>query len=388
MNLLTILLQQFEKARDYFLPHELVKNGNIDVAYRFRLLADMIIICMIVIVFFAVYYPFITHFSWPGSIFSTSFSVILLSFHAFLLMRLRQQKNHAKTAQWLIASVFLAIIFGIIITGGVLNSLTPVFLPLPIIMAFLLIDRRTGLIYSAVTFSVYITLTGLSYRGFEFPQTIPLGNTDDVEILLWLFFSISMLALVIAYDGLSTRLIHQLKFEQEKQTYLATHDSLTDLANRQKFDEQLNEAIHRSSRLGNSVTLLIIDLNKFKPINDSFGHDAGDAILVHVAKQIASTIRTDDLAARIGGDEFAVILQGDKTIKDITALMGRLTQQITSPLRYKNKILTVTASIGIASYPDQTKTEEDLRKAADTAMYAAKKKGKDWMFFNESLDNE
>ncbi len=388
MKLLTILLQQFEKSRDHFLPRELVQNGNIDVAYRFRLLADMIIICMIVISFFAIYYPCITHFSWPGSVFSSSFSAILLSFHAFLLLRLRQQKNHEKTAQWLITSVFLAINFGIIITGGVLNSLTPVFLPLPIIMAFLLINKRTGLIYSAVTFSFYITLAGLSLSGFEFPQTIPISNTDDVEIFLWLFFSISMLALILAYDGLSARLIHQLRFEQEKQTYLATHDSLTDLANRQKFDEQINEAIHRSSRLGNSVTLLIIDLNKFKPINDSFGHDAGDAILIHVAKQISSTIRTDDLAARIGGDEFAVILQGDKTIKDITALMGRLTQQITSPLRFKNKILTVTASIGIASFPDQTKTEEDLRKAADTAMYAAKKKGKDWVFFNESLDNE
>lgn len=388
MKLLTILLQHFDRVRDYFLPHEVAKNGDIDVAYRFRLLAEMIIICMIVIGFFAVYYPCITHFSWPGSIFSSSFSVILLSFHAFLLLRLRQQKNHERTAHWLLASVFLAINFGIIITGGVLNSLTPVFLPLPIIMAFLLINKRTGLIYSAITFVFYITLASLSYWGLQFPQTIPLNNTDDVEILLWMFFSITMLALILAYDGLSTKLMHQLRFEQEKQAYLATHDSLTDLANRQKFDQQLNEALHRSSRLGNSVTLLIIDLNKFKPINDSFGHDAGDAILVHVAQQIASTIRTDDLAARIGGDEFAVILQGDKTIKDINALMGRLTKQISLPLRYKNKILTVTASIGIASYPDQTKTEEDLRKAADTAMYAAKKKGKDWVFFNESLDNE
>jgi diguanylate cyclase (GGDEF)-like protein len=136
------------------------------------------------------------------------------------------------------------------------------------------------------------------------------------------------------------------------------------------------------------VTLLIIDLNKFKPINDSFGHDAGDAILVHVAKQLSANIRTDDLAARIGGDEFGIILQGDYNIKAINALLSRLTKQISLPLKYKNKILTVTASIGIASFPDQTKSEEDLRKAADSAMYEAKNKGKEWMFFNETLDPE
>ena len=387
MTLIYKLAKLHERFRDRFIPHSILMNGNIDVIYRFRLVADMIITAMILVIFFSIYYPFITNFSWPASIYSSSFCIILLSFHAWLLIRLKSKKSHVTSAHGLIASLFIAIGGGIFITGGVFNSLTPVFLPFPILMAFLLVNKSTGLVYSGLSFIVYISLAGLSFTGYDLPQTIPLKDSNEVQVMLWLFFSVTMLALILAYDGLTSRLITQLKHEQEKQLYLATHDFLTGLANRKKFDERLNEALHRSQRLGHHVTLLLFDLNKFKPINDCFGHDAGDAILIHVAKQLESNIRADDLAARIGGDEFAIILQGDKSIADLTALLGRLSKQISLPLRHKNKILTVTASIGVASFPDQTKTEEDLRRAADTAMYAAKTAGKDWMFFNETLDN-
>lgn len=386
MKFLQRLAEYHDKVRDRLIPGTVLADGDIDVIYRFRLVADTIIIAMLFIASFSIYYPFVTGFSWPASIYSSSFGIILLTFHTWLLMHLKSQHSHVKAAHGLLASIFIAIGAGIIITGGVLDSLTPVFLPLPILMAFLLINKKAGLAYSALSFVFYTLIATLGHIGVEFPQSIPLQDSSAVEILLWMLFSVTMLALILAYDGLTSRLITQLRLEQEKQLYLATHDSLTGLANRKKFDERLNEALHRSHRLGHHVNLLIFDLNRFKPINDSFGHDAGDAILIHVAKQLESNIRTDDLAARIGGDEFALILQGDKTIADLTALLGRLSKQISMPLRYHNKILTVTASIGIASFPDQTKTEEDLRRAADAAMYAAKSSGKDWVFFNETLD--
>lgn len=385
MQAIKNLFHLYENLRDKLLPKWILNNNEIDKPYKYRLVADMTIICMIFVMFFASYYPILIDFAWPGTLLSISYSIILLSFHTFLLMRLQVQSSHEKTAQGLIMSIFIAICLGICITGGPFNSLTTIFLPIPIIMAFLVVNKSTGLIYSALSFTFFIVMVILAYSGFIFPQTIPITNTYAIDTLIWLFFSITMLVLILAYDGLNSKLIYQLKNEQEKQLYLATHDSLTDLANRQKFDEQLNEAIHRSNRLGHRVILIVLDLNKFKPINDNFGHDAGDAILQYVAKQLAVTIRADDLAARIGGDEFAIILQGSYSINDITALTSRLSQNISEPFSYKNKMLSISASIGIASYPDQTKTEEDLRKAADIAMYAAKKKEKAWLIFNESL---
>jgi len=385
MKFLTRLLHNYEHYRDKLLPHDILNSADIDRPFKYRLVADMAIICMIFVICFASYYPLITHFVWPGVLFNFSFSIILLSFHTYLLTRLRLEPTHEKTAHWLIFSIFIAICIGTVLTGGPLKSITPIFLPLPIMMAFLVINKSTGLIYSALSFSFFIISAIFSLYGADFPQTIPSTNTNAVYLLLWSFFSITMLALVLAYDSLNNKLIYQLKYEQEKQLYLATHDSLTKLANRQKFDIQLNEALHRSHRIGNRVLLINIDLNKFKPINDNFGHDAGDIILQHVAKQLTSTLRTDDLAARIGGDEFAIILQGSYNISDIDALMTRLSSKLKTPVDYKNMELSVSASIGIASYPDQTKTEDDLRKAADVAMYAAKKKHKDWVFFNESL---
>ena len=168
------------------------------------------------------------------------------------------------------------------------------------------------------------------------------------------------------------------KYQQEKQTYFATHDSMTGLANRHKFDQSMDETLSRAKRLNKQLGLYLIDLDGFKPINDQFGHDAGDALLQHIAQQIQNTLRADDLACRIGGDEFAVITLGDVKDPDSEHLCHRLIEAISQDVIYKAHSLRVTASIGVSTYPINGLDKESLIKAADVAMYRCKGSDRRW----------
>ncbi|RBW68915.1 sensor domain-containing diguanylate cyclase [Bacillus taeanensis] len=156
----------------------------------------------------------------------------------------------------------------------------------------------------------------------------------------------------------------------------AAYDALTSLANRQFFIEHLTEKIHKSKKLNQSFTVMFIDLDGFKLINDTFGHDLGDVLLQEVGERIKSTVRSQDVAARYGGDEF-VILFPDITSKEHAAQAAkRLIEVLNEAYLVKGKTLSVGASVGISFFPSHGETAEELLKHADLAMYQSKKQGK------------
>ncbi len=163
----------------------------------------------------------------------------------------------------------------------------------------------------------------------------------------------------------------QTKMEKDKFEYMALHDSMTDLPNRKMFMDALTPSMARARRHNKQMGLMMIDLNGFKAINDTYGHDAGDAILCHVAKQLAINVRENDIPARLGGDEFAIILE-DISIKDVPCLSKKILAAIAIPIQYQGKNLQLTGSIGISLYPSQSDTVADLIKLADDHMYKAK----------------
>jgi len=179
---------------------------------------------------------------------------------------------------------------------------------------------------------------------------------------------------------------------QERQTaqqllYLAERDPLTGLYNRHRFQEQLENLIAASMRSHGKFALLYFDLDDFKYINDTFGHSAGDTVLVRTAGEISSIVRQIEIFARLGGDEFA-ILSVIQSGEDISALPARIVTAISSiPLRFRGTNIRLTSSVGVAIYPEHGETAEDLVAHADTAMYQAKNQGKNtWAIYDSSRD--
>lgn len=166
------------------------------------------------------------------------------------------------------------------------------------------------------------------------------------------------------------------KMEALELEHRASHDALTGLANRDNFETALKEIISYAKDLKTSVALFFVDLDGFKQVNDMYGHDAGDILLQIVSKRLLANVRVTDVVARIGGDEFTIILN-DISTKPVLKIAQNILETLNNPfsLGEKNQV-NIGASIGIAFYPNHAQTPEDLIKAADEAMYQAKKSGK------------
>ncbi len=157
--------------------------------------------------------------------------------------------------------------------------------------------------------------------------------------------------------------------------HLAHHDALTGLPNRILLRDRLAMALAQARRHQLLTCLLLIDLDRFKEINDSFGHDAGDAVLVEVARRIAQCVREEDTVARQGGDEFVVVLGGLRSRDNGAAIAGKLVDVLSKPVMHGTLSLQIGASIGIAVFPDDAADAERLLKCADAAMYRIKQSG-------------
>lgn len=166
----------------------------------------------------------------------------------------------------------------------------------------------------------------------------------------------------------------------------ATTDPLTGLSNRAFFHDRLDHAIQRSSRHG-AMALLFIDLDKFKQINDTHGHAAGDHIIITVAKRFQNTVRREDSIARLGGDEFAIILTDVTNNYVLSKIASKLVESIAVPVEYEDKILYLSCSIGIATVEDSTTDRKEMLRRADLALYKAKESGRNQhRFYDAELE--
>lgn len=175
----------------------------------------------------------------------------------------------------------------------------------------------------------------------------------------------------------------------ERIEYLASHDSLTNLPNRETFNGLLREAIDAAQRLDHRFAVLFIDLDRFKVINDSLGHEAGDLLLLEVADRLRNALRASDVVARLGGDEFVVILDQCGEIDDVQRIATDLLAALGQPMELAGHECHTTASIGIAMYPANGADAQTLTKNADMAMYLAKEDGKNgYRFFSKEVKTQ
>lgn len=162
------------------------------------------------------------------------------------------------------------------------------------------------------------------------------------------------------------------RYEQQL-AHQATHDALTGLPNRVMLTQRVTSALRRTREVDVRTAVLLLDLDRFKEINDTLGHAYGDALLVQVADRLAATMRTGDVAARLGGDEFAVLATGLTDVEDAIAMARRVLAGVHQPFNADGVTLDVEVSIGVAVSPDHGESVEDLLRCADVAMYGAKR---------------
>jgi diguanylate cyclase (GGDEF)-like protein len=199
-------------------------------------------------------------------------------------------------------------------------------------------------------------------------------------------------ALVLSIAGRSDRILREQEAEriasEERVRYQAYHDPLTGLPNRASFAQHLEQAIHRSKRFGWSLGLMFLDVDRFKRVNDSLGHEAGDELLRIAARRLQGSIRESDMLFRMGGDEFTVLLENVKGPEEAAAVAARMSQALAEPIELRHHEIAATVSIGIALYPKDDESGERLVKSADTAMYRAKDLGRNrYTFFTQEMND-
>lgn len=180
--------------------------------------------------------------------------------------------------------------------------------------------------------------------------------------------------------------ISELKKSQEKISFLAYHDSLTNLPNRVLLKERLDQAIKHADRDGRSFTLMYMDLDNFKNINDSMGHAEGDQLLVDVANNLRSILREKDTIGRLGGDEFILLFDDIDSPAQAGLMAEKILKHIQQPIKLSNNIVNISASIGICMYPEDGSDAGELWRNSDAAMYRAKHLGRNsYNFYTEEL---
>ena len=240
---------------------------------------------------------------------------------------------------------------------------------------------------------------------FEFPLAVIVGLAADeqlaatrgnVQTYLWRAAAGSLVLLLIAVvlsrmsrqlTASRLRAVEEQLAHAARVEYLAYHDGLTALPNRSLFSKLLGQGITQAHRYNRRLAVMFLDLDRFKQINDTLGHDAGDQLLQEVAARLKECLRDSDTVARLGGDEFVVLLPELVEQADVAGVAQKILSSVARPFVLLGQEFRVTASIGISTYPHDGLDEQTLTKNADIAMYQAKEEGKNnFQFYSETLN--
>lgn len=253
---------------------------------------------------------------------------------------------------------------------------TLVLYPLLIFLASLRLDRAL-IIYSTLLSAVAMNvLWGFAYPHFDPSIAGALVSADILgEVYRTLYIVVGGL-LMLFIPGTITRLLKNQRdvFEKNRDNYeLAHRDNLTGLSNRRMLDEHLPQQLARANLEMFSIGLLYLDLDEFKPVNDSFGHDVGDLVLIEAGRRLTSAVRDDDMVARVGGDEFVVVLNRVEGKKNCQFLSQRIKASFAQDFLVDGKVIKIGVSIGSALYPIEAKSATELIEKADKEMLKQKK---------------
>lgn len=247
-----------------------------------------------------------------------------------------------------------------------------------------------------------LAIAGMHYTGMAAAQFAPgsiclaadaSGGMDNAMLAVIIgIATVSILAITLVISALDAHFVHTAKLADSLQAAneqlrsIALYDNLTGLPNRFLLDDRMEQAILRAGRGGKAFALLFVDLDQFKPVNDSFGHRVGDELLKAVAGRLASCVRKEDTVARTGGDEFVIVLSEIAQAKDAAVIGAKILHELSNPFLIERHKVAISCSIGISVYPRDGKDVHTLMANADVAMYHAKKTGRNnYQFFASGM---
>lgn len=287
------------------------------------------------------------------------------------------------------STVILAVFFVIGTVGVLTLGLLGAGLWWLVVCSFLagtLLSRRAGWLMSAASL-VVLTVAGVLFTTGTLVYPVDPGRYV-VEPTSWLSFLVAVSVLpfmvfhaIAIFQESTESLLRTVNAQRLELERLATHDQLTGLPLPNLAMDRLNVALHAARRSGKKVALLFIDLDGFKAVNDTFGHEAGDHVLVEISGRILRVMRVADTAARIGGDEFIVVLANIDSETEPKQVARRIIEEVAKPIHWSGNALVQSASVGIALFPDHGDDATFLRRAADAAMYSVKRAGKNGLSF-------
>ena len=255
-------------------------------------------------------------------------------------------------------------------------------------------ERRLGVareaLYGKVLTAVrpFMVKSGLIHKYREvvrtgIPYTCEVFIDDEMIKATWLNIQVVRLGSGIA---ITSRDVTEHRRRSDQVNYLAHHDHLTGLANRTLLDERLRQAILGAQKHNQKTAVFLIDIDYFKQINDTLGHADGDLLLATVGQRLLSSVRESDTVARIGGDEFVIVMPEFRAIQDVERCGEQIVRSAAQPVEIGGRKISLTLSVGVSVFPENGRTAEDLLRNADAAMYVVKDSGRNsFRVFDQSL---
>ena len=215
------------------------------------------------------------------------------------------------------------------------------------------------------------------------PHTCEVFIDDEMIKATWLNVQVVRLGTGVA---ITSRDVTEHRRRSDHVNYLAHHDHLTGLANRTLLHERLRQAIVRAQNDQQNVAVFLIDIDRFKQINDTLGHADGDFILAAVGQRLLSSVRSSDTVARMGGDEFVIVMPEFHSIQEVERCAEQILRNASQPIEINGRFVDMTLSVGVSVFPENGRTAEDLLRNADAAMYAVKDSGRNsFCVFNRDV---
>lgn len=324
---------------------------------------------------------------WPETGFLPAYVVhILISAWIFIVFLMRNKVRRRVIIQTVLLPLIIISVTGALTFG--LQSPTVTFAVFSAFIGATAWGIRAG-IYITAAFVLFYVLVGYGYWSGQLALSIDptayarsfIGwlSNPIVTIIISTFLLIASSEVLITLRKMVLE-IHAHKEEiaahKKEIEHLANHDALTGLPTLRMANQQMETAVALAGRGGYKTGLLFLDLDGFKKINDTHGHEAGDDVLKAIAERLVQTIRSSDTACRVGGDEFLVLLARVGERKEVEDICKRMIEIVSEPVIYEEKELVVGVSIGAALYPDHATNAKELRNAADELMYEVKRSGK------------
>jgi diguanylate cyclase (GGDEF)-like protein len=353
-----------------FAVHPECRNDELEHS-RARILSAFLAISLIFLILVNIFMIFTR--SIPTGHFSRAHPALGMASLSYvaLLFLLKRTKNLISFGHWVLRIQFLSMTGFIVVSGGNDSPLLPLYAVI-IVLSFLFTGMSGGFVWTFIAITCHQVISRIDPQLWtELNSLNPTFDPAFDRLTTVLLYSLIFFA-SISYYLVTHQLISNIRQERQEYRIGAEQDELTGLGNRRSFETLLAKYADSARHNQGSFALLYLDLDKFKPVNDSYGHEAGDIVLRIVAERILGKIRSDDRAFRLGGDEFAVIFQGVREKSQITSAALHTLEVIRQPIDIGQTSVRIDCSGGAALFPSGSDDIDELVRIADKAMYCAK----------------